>query len=140
MDNSKEDHYGNACVVGHTGNVFLVRQIRKNSKPNKLCKSIKYDKVFISIVGQEKISWGRDCVDGNEVEEGCHEEKYQNTTIQMCVCKEEGCNEKMDDESTTTSKVPTTTHKRMRIQFKQTIVFVVPALHSLTKLETSKWK
>ena len=88
--------------------------------------------MFTSLVGLEKVSWGRDCVDGNEVEDGCHEEKYQNTTIQMCVCKEEGCNEKMDEESTTTSKVPTTTHKSMSIQFQWIPSRVFPVFNSLT--------
>ena len=67
-------------------------------------------------VDQEKVYWGRDCVDASKIEIGCSEQGYQNVTIEVCVCKEEGCNNKMDI-STTTNKAPTTTHNSTHTKF-----------------------
>ena len=67
-------------------------------------------------VDQEKVYWGRDCVDASKIEIGCSEQGYQNVTIEVCVCKEERCNNKMDI-STTTNTAPTTTHNSTHTKF-----------------------
>ena len=112
-DDSKALHYGNACVVGHTGTVCIIGFT--------ICKIfnsclISIFEIFLNIssnqVDQEKVYWGRDCVDSENLSVGCDKRIYENVTIEVCVCKEEGCNKEMKE--TTTNKAPTTTHKGTR--------------------------
>ena len=52
--------------------------------------------------------WGRDCIDDRKIEIGCEHREYNGSEIEICVCKEEGCNKEMNEISTTTSKATTT--------------------------------
>ena len=58
----------------------------------------------------EKVYWGRDCIDSTKIDVGCRQDLFNGTEIQVCVCKEEGCNKEMG-EIPTTSTAPTTTHE-----------------------------
>ena len=69
----------------------------------------------LSIANEDDEIWRRDCYEPSDGFIGCSKEEKSNGTmtwtIDICICKEPNCNEKMGSISSSTTPTTTTTHK-----------------------------
>lgn len=74
-----------------------------------------YISLFVLVTGDEQI-WRRDCSDGlPDGFLGCKKDTMNNGSmtwdIEMCICKDNLCNQEMGDITTSPSPITTTTHQ-----------------------------
>ena len=59
--------------------------------------------------------WARGCYTPAEEFIGCRQEEQHGKPVELCICDEDLCNAKMDDESTSTSTIITTTSENGKV-------------------------
>ena len=132
FSNSSEPHYGNACVIAHSGGGKLML-LREECKwiVFRFTEIIEFWLFYLSLLllflkniyvdGQNGELWQRKCVDSETSPGamGCTDIDKEGVKTHICKCNTDLCNEKFSDttENTPSSATSTTTSKPGKCTF-----------------------